>query len=293
MDKAPFFAGVQQELYFLPLALKALAAAEAGELSPQRVLADRIDAEGLGVGHLEGLGLYGTAETDGDGRPLAPGRRMMLPKLADDCLDQLRQLELIDDGDRVTPKGRECIGDRRVLRETLSGNYRIAGEDGQRRPVARRFRRVCGWIRDAGEENADDLQSVRYRPALCLAEFMLLHFWLQQADAKTFGSLSAAQFAYEIVNDRQKALKGLDAGEGGIEYAALVMADAAVDRLEKDWPEAEDKIAAAKSTALMLCNARVIRPVGLPGGLQWLRPVREWRPGGKRRKRKTQKEGGR
>ena len=286
MDKAPFFAGVQQELYFLPLALEALAAAQDEERNPQRVLADRIDAEGLGVGHLEGLGLYGTDETDRDGYPLAPDRRMMLPKLADDCLDQLRQLGLVDDRDRVTPEGLDCIGNRRVLRQALSANYRVAGGDGQRRRVARRFRRVCGWIRVRGEEREDDLRSVRYRPALCLAEFMLLHFWLREADAEAFGSLSAAQFADELVRNRRGALRDLDAGEGGIEYAALVMADAAADRLEKDWPEAGEKIAAARSSALMLCNARVIRPVGLPGGLQWLRPVREWRPGGKRKNRR-------
>ena len=119
---------------------------------------------------------------------------------------------------------------------------------------------------------------------------MLLHFWLLKADAEAFGSLSAAQFADSILENGKAALSGLDAGEGGIEYAALVMADAAADRLEKDWPEAEAKIAAARSSALMLCNARVIRPVGLPGGLQWLRPVREWRPGGKRKK---QREGAR
>ena len=284
MDKAPFFAGVQQELYFLPLALEALVAAQGAEPDPRHVLADRIDAEGLGVAHLEGLGLYGTGETDGDGRPLAPDRRKMLPVLADDCLDQLRQLGLVDDRDRVTPEGRACIGNRQVLRDALSENYRVAGGDGQRRRIARRFRRVCGWIREEGEENADDLQSVRYRPALCLAEFMLLHFWLREADAELFGSLSAAQFADELVKNRRSALGGLDAGEGGIEYAALVMADAAADWLERAYgEEAEQKIAAARSSALMLCNARVIRPVGLPGGLQWLRPVREWRPGGKRK----------
>lgn len=285
MDKAPFFAGVQQELYFLPLALKALAAA--GDRSPHEVLADRIDAEGLATGHLEGLGLYGTEAVDEDGFPLLPDRSQVLPAMADDCLDQLRRLGFVDEDDRVTPKGLDCIVDRGALREALSGNYRIEGEDGRRRRLARRFRRVCGWIREAGKERGDKPGSARYRPALCLAEFMLLHFWLREANAKAFETLSAARFADELMRNRRRALKGLDPGEGGIEYAALVMADAAADWLEKAYGEqAGEKIAAARSSALMLCNARVIRPVGLPGGLQWLHPVREWRPGGKRRKRR-------
>ena len=285
MDKAPFFAGVQQELYFLPLALEALAAARDRE--PHAVLADRIDAEGLGVAHLEGLGLYGTEEADRDGNPLVPDRRMMLPKLADDCFDQLRQLEFVDDEGRVTPKGRDCMGDRQVLRDALSESYRIEGEDGQRRRVARRFRRVCGWIREAGRERRKKPRSVRYRPALCLAEFMLLNFWLREVNAEEFLSRSAAQFAGELVKNRRRALKGLDVGGGGIEYAALVMADAAADWLEKAYgEEAGEKIAAARSSALMLCNAGVIHPVGLPGGLQWLYPVREWSSGGKRRRQR-------
>lgn len=190
----------------------------------------------------------------------------------------------------MTPRGRDCIGDRRVLREALSEGYRIAGEDGTRRRVDGAFRRVCGWIRDAGRERRKKPKSVRYRPALCLAEFMLLNFWLRETDTGTFASLSetrsAAEFARRIVKTRRRALKGLDVGEGGIEYAALVMADAAADWLEKaHGEEAREKIAAARSSALMLCNAGVINPVGLPGGLQWLYPVRERRPGGKRRKR--------
>ncbi|MCY4503841.1 MAG: hypothetical protein OXE57_20105 [Alphaproteobacteria bacterium] len=90
---------------------------------------------------------------------------------------------------------------------------------------------------------------------------------------------------------RKKALKDPAAGEGGIEYAALVMADGAAEWLEDAYgEEAWAKIAAARSSALMLCNARVLYPVGLPGGLQWLFPVNEWRPGRKRRKRRKSRK---
>ncbi|MCY4503659.1 MAG: hypothetical protein OXE57_19150 [Alphaproteobacteria bacterium] len=280
MDKAPFFAGVQQELYFLPFALGALAARR-DERSANEVLADRIDEEGLGVEHLEGLGLYETDAEDDDGYPAIPDRTMIRPKLAEDCLDQLRQLGLVDGEDRVTPAGRECMRNREALQRALSGNYRVEGEDERRRRVGRWFRRVCGWIRDAGEEREDDIRSVRYRPALCLAEFMQLHFWLLKAHTRRDGRPSASAFADDIVENRRTVLEGLDVGEGGIEYAAIVMADAAVVLLEKDWPEAAEKIAAARSSAIMLCDADVLYPVGMPGGLQWLYPVREWRPGGK------------
>ena len=281
MDKAPFFAGVQQELYFLPFALGALAARRDGR-SANEVLEDRIDEEGLGVEHLEGLGLYETAAEDEHGNPAIPDRTMMRPKLAEDCLDQLRQLGLVDDEDRVTPAGRECMRNREALQRTLYRNYRVEGEDERRRRVAGRFRRVCGWIRDAGEESEDDIQSVRYRPALCLAEFMLLHSWLLKARPRRRDRPpSASMFADDIVENRRAALQGLDVGDGGIEYAAIVMADAAAVGLEKDWSGAEEKIAAARSSAIMLCDAGVLYPVGMPGGLQWLYPVREWRPGGK------------
>ena len=294
MDKAPFFAGVQQDLYFLPLALKALAAAGRDGRSPHEAVDDAIRREGLGIGHLEGLGLFGTDVEDEDGFPVLPSRSAILPAMVEDCLDQLRQLEFVDDGDRVTPKGLACIGDRNVLREALSENYRIAGADGTRRRVDGAFRRVCRWIRDAGEERRDRPKSARYRPALCLAEFMRLNFWLRETDTGTFVSLSetrsAAEFARKIMKTRRKALRKLDAGEGSIEYAALVMADAAAAWLEEAYgEEAWERIAAARSSALMLCNAGVMYPVGLPGGLQWLRPVNERLP---RRKRKKKRETG-
>ena len=290
MDKAPFFAGVQRDLYFLPLALKALAAGDGR--SPHEVVDDAIRREGLGIEHLEGLGLYGTNAKDADGVPVLPEYSAVLPHMVEDCLDQLRQLEFVDDGDRVTPKGHDCIGDRNVLRDALSENYRIAGEDGERRRVDGAFRRTCGWIRAAGEERKDKPKSARYRPALCLAEFMLLNFWLPTVHSKEeFPSRSARTFAREIMETRKKALKKLDVGEGGIEYAALVMADAAAAWLEKaHGEEAWAKIAAARSSALMLCNARAIYPVGLPGALQWLFPVNEWRPGRKHRKHRKRRE---
>ena len=297
MNKAPFFAGVQQDLYFLPLALKALAAAGGDGRSPYEVVDDAIRNEGLGIEHLEGLGLFGTDVEDENGFPVLPAQSAVLPAMAEDCLDQLLQLGFVDDGNRVTPKGHDCIGDRKVLREALPENYRIAGVDGEERRVDGAFRRVCGWIRDAGEERRDKPESARYRPALCLAEFMRLNFWLSGVHGKEdFQSRSARRFAKGIVATRRKALKNLAAGEGGIEYAALVMADGAAEWLEDTYgEEAWAKIAAARSSALTLCNARVLYPVGLPGGLQWLRPVNEWRPGRKsseRRKRKEMRETG-
>ena len=301
MDKAPFFAGVQQELYFLPFALRALAARRE-ERSANEVLADRIDEEGLGVEHLEGLGLYETDAEDEHGHPAIPDRTMIRPKLAEDCLDQLRQLGLVDDEDRVTPAGRDCMRNQEALQRALSRNYRVEGEDERRRRVGPRFRRVCGWIRwwgeeegeEGGEEREDEPKTVRYRPALCLAEFMQLHFWLLKAYTRRDVRPSAKVFAKDIVENRRKALEGLDVGDGGIEYAAIVMADAAVVRLEKDWDEAAGKIAAARSSAIMLCDAGVLYPVGMPGGLQWLYPVREWLPGGKPpKKKKKRREAGR
>ena len=296
-DKEPFFAGVQQDLYFLPLALRALAAAGGDERSPQEVVDDAIRQEGLGIEHLEGLGLFGTDVEDENGIPVLPAQSEVLPAMAEDCLDQLRQLGFVDDGDRVTPKGNDCIGNRQVLREALSEEYRIVGADGEPRRVAGRFRKVCGWIWDAGEEDKDDPFPVIYRPALCLAEFMRLNFWLSGVHRKEdFQSRSAKRFAKGIVATRRKALKNPAAGEGSIEYAALVMADGAAEWLEDTYgEEAWAKIAAARSSALMLCNARALYPVGLPGGLQWLFPVNEWRPGRKsseRRKRKEKRETG-
>lgn len=293
MDKAPFFAGVQQDLYFLPLALEALAAG--GRRDPRDAVEDAARRVGLGIGHLEGLGLYGTDAEDANGVPVLPEEEAVLPHMAEDCLDQLRQLTLVDEDDRVTPKGLACISDRQLLRDALSADYRIAGADGRRRRIVGPFRRTCAWIREAGDERRDKPESARYRPALCLAEFMRLNFWLRKADARTHGSrsetISARAFARKIMKTRKKALRKLDAGEGGIEYAALVMADAAAAWLEKaHGDEAWAKVAAARSSALMLCNARAIYPVGLPGSLQWLHPVKEWQPGPKDRKRKRKRK---
>ena len=293
-DKVPFFAGVQQDLYFLPLALKALAAAGGDGRSPHEVVDDAIRKEGLGIEHLEGLGLFGTDVEDENGFPILPAQSAVLPAMAEDCLDQLLQLGFVDDENRVTPKGHDCIGDRKVLREALSHNYRIAGADGEERRVDGAFKRVCGWIQGAGEERRDKPESACYRPALCLAEFMRLNFWMQGFHKKEyFKSLWATGLANDIMKTRKEALKNLAAGEGGIEYAALVMADGAAEWLENTYgEEAWAKIAAARSSALMLCNARVLYPVGLPGGLQWLFPVnvkRKEKPETKRKKKHKKK----
>ena len=73
---------------------------------------------------------------------------------------------------------------------------------------------------------------------------------------------------------------------GGIEYAALVMADAATDALLEKHGEARDKLAAARSTVLMLCDAGIIAPHGFPGGVQWLHPVADLKNRPRRRKRR-------
>ena len=288
-EKSPFFASVQQELYFLSSALGALESSR-DRRSPHQVLEDRIVEEGLNVEHLEGLGLYGSMKEDEHGCPVSPPRSLVGPRMADDCLDQLRQLELIDDEDQVTRAGRDCMESPKALQQILSRNYSVAGEDGTRRRVGRWFRRVCGWIKDSGAEREDDLGSVRFRPALCLAEFMRLHFWLREVNKWKLGRPSAAQFARDLVEGRKTALADVEDGEGGLEYAAMVMANAAAVQLEKEWPEAAEKIAAGRSSAVMLCDAGVIYPVGLPGGQQWLRPVKEWRPGGKPEERKKRRK---
>ena len=82
--------------------------------------------------------------------------------------------------------------------------------------------------------------------------------------------------------------------ESDLLYAIRRTADGAAAWLEKVYGEdAWERIAAARSSALMLCNAGVIYPVGLPGALQWLHPVTEWRPGRKHGKRGKKRETGR
>ena len=239
----------------------------------------------------EGLGLFGAPEEE-DGYPAIADWSKIRPRMAEDCLGQLRQLGLLDEADRVTPEGRLCMRRKRALRRAFRGRYSVIGNDGVARTVAGRLRKVRRAIEGFGEENEGVPLSVRYRPALCLAEFMRFHFWLSEADEKGKDEKggrafpSPWSFADTIVRERQGDLEGLDAGEGGLEYAALVMADAAADRVEKDYSLDGEQIAAAQSSALMLCDAGVLAPDGFPGGAQWLLPLHTRRRKGSRKKKR-------
>ena len=292
MAELLFPAGLQQELYFLPSALDALAADRPRGRTSVEVLEARIEEEGLGDAHLEGL--FGTLAEE-DGYPAIADWSEIRPRMAEDCLDQLRQLKLVDGEDRVTPEGRLCMKRKRALRRAVRSGYSVTGRDGVARAVAGRLRKVRRAIEGFGKEREDVPKSACYRPALCLAEFMRFHFWLSEADARKKDEEGRKavprprDFAETIVDEREEDLAGLDIDEGGLEYAALVMADAAADRVEKDWSPNGEQIAAAKSSALMLCDAGVLVPEGFPGGVQWLFPLETRKTG----KRKTKREGGR
>ncbi|MCY4429109.1 MAG: hypothetical protein OXC11_01785, partial [Rhodospirillales bacterium] len=98
------------------------------------------------------------------------------------------------------------------------------------------------------------------------------------------------EFADEVMAVRRAAVDGLDVGAGGIEYAALVMADAAAEWLLENKPGAEGKIPAARSTVLLLCDAGVLAPRGFPGGLQWLHPVADLENRPRRRRRRERRQ---
>ena len=55
--------------------------------------------------------------------------------MVDDCFDQLRQLRLIDDKDRVTPDGLRCMRDFEPLQRAVRHHYRVEGSDRVKRPV--------------------------------------------------------------------------------------------------------------------------------------------------------------
>ena len=175
---------------------------------------------------------------------------------------------------------------------------RRAGELHRRRARTAPARNVVGQLNNAFQtlgneppEREDEPLSAAYRRGLCLAEFMRLHFWMANLEPDT-GQARAPALAFWafgdlILPEREAALNGLDVGEGGIEYAALVMADAATDALlehhKKDDPRS--KLAAARSTVLMLCDAGIIVPRGFPGGVQWLYPVADLKSRPRRNKR--------
>ena len=230
----------------------------------------RIEQDGLGDEHLEGLGLFGAPEEDDDGDPAAPPWEVVLPAMADDCLDELRQLKLIDDEDRVTPDGRLCMRDIGPLQRAVRHHYRIEGADRVERPVVGQLTNVFVAFTRLGTERKDDPFSVIYRPALCLAEFMRLHFWMQELERRP----GVRQFAGMLVEERKQDLQGMEVEDDDIDWAAFCVAGGAGRRLEALYGEAaEQRLAAVKSTALMLFHAGFLTFEGFPGELQWLRPA--------------------
>ena len=290
MDKTPFLAGVQQELFFLPAAARHLA--DSGATGPDAVLMleAAIEKEALGDAHLEGLGLLGAPEEDDDGYPARPSRRATVRAMAEDCLDQMQHLELFDEAGRITQEQLMLIENPAWLRRAVLEKYGVRGRDGRKRFVVSLLYNTFEELADQPPEREEEPLSACYRRGLCLAEFMRLHFWMADlTEAPAYW-----EFADEVMAVRRKALDGLDVGEGGIEYAALVMADAAAEWLLRYRKEAEGKIAAARSTVAMLCDAGVLVPHGFPGGLQWLHPaaaLRQRPRRERRRQRRAQREG--
>ena len=290
MDKTPFLAGVQQELFFLPAAARHLADSGATGPDALAMLEAAIEKEALGDGHLEGLGLLGAPEEDDDGYPARPPRRATVRAMAEDCLDQMQHLELLDEAGRITQEQLALIENPAWLRRAVLEKYGIRGRDGRKRFVVSLLYNTFEELADQPPEREEEPLTACYRRGLCLAEFMRLHFWMAGLDEPP----SYWAFADEVMAVRREALKGLDVGEGGIEYAALVMADAAAEWLLRYRKEAEDKIPAARSTVLMLCDAGVLVPHGFPGGLQWLHPAAtlKQRPRRERRRqRRARREG--
>ncbi len=230
----------------------------------------RIEQDGLDDGHLEGLGLFGAPEEDDDGDPAAPPWEAVLPAMAFDCLDELRQLKLIDEDDRVTPDGRRCMRDVGPLQRAVRHHYTIAGADRVERPVVGQLTNVFAAFTRLGTERRDDPFSVIYRPALCLAEFMRLHFWMQALERRP----GTRQFAAMLVEERKQDLAGMEVENDDIDWAAFCVAGGAGRRLETlHGEDVGQRIAAVKSTALMLFHAGFLAFEGFPGELQWLRPA--------------------
>ena len=271
MDKRPFLAGIQQELYFLPSALQALAANSDDRRSPFELLAARIEEDGLDAEHLAGLGLFGAPEEDEHGDPVVPPWGSVVQTMAVECIDQLQFLKLVDNDYRVTQAGLRCMKDDKALRRAVRQHYVIEGNDRVKRPVVGQLTKVFAAFTALGTEREDDPFSVIYRPALCLAEFMKLHFWMQALEKRSGGR----PFARMLMNERRLDLQGMGVVEDDdIEWAAHCVANGAGRRLEAQYGEkAEQRIAAVTSTALMLCDAGYLGLDGFPGELQWLRPA--------------------
>ena len=289
MDKTPFLAGVQQELFFLPAAARRLA--ESGATGPRvlETLESAIRMEALSDGHLEGLGVLKAPRRDDDGHPARPERDEVVRAMAEDCLDQMRHLGIADEEGRIAPERLPLVEDRAWLCHAVMENYNVTDGNGVSRNVVGQLNNAFETLENEPPEREEEPLSAAYRRGLCLAEFMRLHFWM--ADLKPERGERGPrpprwEFGDLILGEREEALKGLDVGSGGIEYAALVMADAATDKLLGEHAEARGKLAAARSTVLMLCDAGIIVPRGFPGGVQWLHPVADLSNRPRRKKRR-------
>ena len=288
MNNAPFLTGVQQELFFLPAAARILA--ESGATGPDilPMLESAARKYGLRDGHLEGLGALGALgapKVDEEGYPARPPRSDTLRAMAQDCLDQMRHLELFDEHGRITRRRLRSIEDRAWLRRTLLRNYRITGQGGTRRSLVGQLNHAFLTLDDQPPEQEDDPLSAVYRRCLSPPEFMWLHYWMEELPPNRRPPAEA--FAYEVLDLREEALRSADLSEGGIEYAAIVMTNATTRWLFRKHERARGMLVAARSTALMLFDAGLVVPQGLPGGTQWLRPVADLK---ERRRKRTRRQ---
>ncbi len=285
MNNAPFLTGVQQELFFLPAAARILA--ESGATGPDilPMLESAAMKYGLRDGHLEGLGALGAPKVDDEGYPARPPRSDTLRAMAQDCLDQMRHLELFDKHGRITRRRLRSIEDRAWLSRKVLENYRVAGQGGTRRSLVGQLNHAFLTLDDQPPEREDDPFSAVYRRGLSPPEFMWLHFWMENLPPGRRPPAEA--FAYEVMDRREEALTSADLSEGGIEYAAIVMTNATTRWLLKTHERARGMLVAARSTALMLFDAGLVVPQGFPGGTQWLRPVADLK---ERRRKRTERQ---
>ncbi len=285
MNNAPFLTGVQQELFFLPAAARMLA--ESGATGPDIVpmLESAIRKYGLSDGHLEGLGALGAPRVDDEGYPARPDRAATLRAMAEDCLYQMQHLQLFDKHGKITRRRLRSIEDREWLCRTVLRNYKVTGEGGTRRSLVGQLNHAFETLDYQPEEREDDPHSAVYRRGLSPPEFIWLHFWMEELPPKRRPPIEA--FAYEVMDRREEALTRADLSEGGIEYAAIVMTNATTRWLFKKHERARGMLVAARSTALMLCDAGLVVPQGIPGGVQWLRPVADLK---ERRRKRTERQ---
>ena len=287
MNNAPFLTGVQQELFFLPAAARHLA--DSGATGPDivPVLEAAVRQYGLSDGHLEGLGALGAPKVDEEGYPARPDRAVTLRAMAEDCLYQMQHLELFDKHGRITRRRLRNIEDRAWLCRKVLRNYRITGQGGTERSVVGQLNHACETLDEQYPEQEDNPLSVVYRRGLSPPEFMWLHLWMEDLPEKR--RPPREEFAEEVLNMREEALKRADLSEGGNEYAAIMMTNETTRWLLKNHKRSHGMLVAARSTALMLCDARLVVLHGYPGGVQWLRPVADLKERRHKRNKRVEK----